>query len=299
MARALKRDEQFDERFLRKLDYLHIMSKKIAAGAARAQRKTQIVGSGLEFADHRSYNPGDDMRNIDWKVYGRTNKLFLKLFEEEEDLYIYFLLDTSASMTLGKAPTKWDYAKSLAAALGYIGLSNLDRVSLIPFSSKLTGRLPPTRGKAQIFKIFDFLSGVEPGQQTSLQEAFKTFVAQNKRRGIACVISDFYDPTGFEEGLNYLRYYKFDPIVLHLFDERELNPRINGEMQLVDCETGEVKEITITEAMIKRYREVWLEYCEELEEYCRKRDILYFRAPVQLEFDELVLRVFRAGGFLG
>lgn len=294
-----KRDDQFDERFLRKLDYLYIMSKKIAAGAARAQRKTQIVGSGLEFADHRSYSPGDDMRNIDWKVFGRTNKLFLKLFEEEEDLYIYFLLDTSRSMTLGKAPTKWDYAKSCAAALGYIGLANLDRVSIIPFSSRLDGRMPPTRGKTQIFKIFDFLSAVEPGQQTSLKDAFKTFVAQNKRRGIACVISDFYDPTGFEDGMNYLRYYKFDPIVIHLFDERELNPKLNGELQLVDCETGEVREITITEGMLKRYREVWNEYCQELEEYCSKRNILYFRAPVQLPFDELVLRVFRAGGFLG
>lgn len=293
-----RRDAQFDERFLRKLDYLYIMSKKIASGATRAQRKTRIVGSGLEFADHRNYSPGDDMRNIDWKVFGRTNKLFLKLFEEEEDLYIYFLLDTSRSMTLGKAPTKWDYAKSCAAALGYIGLSNLDRVSIIPFSAKLEGRMPPTRGKTQIFKIFDFLSNAEPGSQTSLADAFKNFVAQNKRRGIACVISDFYDPTGFEQGLNYLRYHKFEPIIIHLYDERELDPKLNGELQLVDCETGEVREIMITPELMKRYREVWQTYCEELETYCSKRDMLYFRAPVQTPFDELVLRVFRAGGFL-
>jgi len=294
-----RRDEQFDERFLRKLEYLHIMSKKIAAGQARAQRKTRIVGSGLEFADHRNYSPGDDMRNIDWKVYGRTNKLFLKLFEEEEDLYIYFLLDTSKSMTLGFEPTKWDYAKQCAAALGYIGLSNLDRVSIIPFSSRLDGRMPPTRGKAQIFKIFDFLSSVEPGEQTSLGDAFKTFVAQNKRRGIAVVISDFYDPTGFEKGLNYLRYHKFDPIVLHVFDDRELDPSLHGELQLVDCETGEVREITVTEGILKRYRQVWEKFCDEIDTYCSKRDILYFRVPIQVPFDELVLRVFRAGGFLG
>lgn len=296
---ARERDAQFDEKFLRRLEYLHIMSKKIASGAARAQRKTRIVGSGLEFADHRSYTPGDDMRNIDWKVYGRTNKLFLKLYEEEEDLYIYFLLDTSLSMTLGYEPTKWDYAKRCAAALGYIGLSNLDRVSIIPFSSKLDGRMPPTRGKKQIFKIFDFLSTVEPGAHTSLEDAFKTFVAQNKRRGIAVVISDFYDPTGFEKGLNYLRYYKFDPIILHVFDERELDPKMHGELQLVDCETGAVREVTVTPAILKRYKQVWEAFCERLETYCSKRDILYFRVPVQVPFDELVLRVFRAGGFLG
>lgn len=294
-----RRDEQFDERFLRKLEYLYIMSKKIASGQARAQRKTRTVGSGLEFADHRNYSPGDDMRNIDWKVFGRTNKLFLKLFEEEEDLYIYFLLDTSKSMTLGRGPTKWDYAKQCAAALGYIGLSNLDRVSIIPFSSKLDGRMPPTRGKKQIFKIFDFLSAVEPGAQTSLGDAFKTFVAQNKRRGIAVVISDFYDPTGFEEGLNFLRYHKFSPIVIHLFDERELDPALQGELQLVDCETGDVREVTVTPGLLERYKQVWGKFCDELETYCSKRDILYFRVPVQTPFDELVLRIFRAGGFLG
>ena len=292
-----KRDAQFDEKFLRKLDYLYIMSKKIASGATRAQRKTRIVGSGLEFADHRDYSPGDEMRNIDWKVYGRTNKLFLKLFEEEEDLYIYFLVDVSQSMALG-SPTKWDYAKRTAAALSYIGLSNLDRVSIIPFSSKLDGRMPPTRGKAQIFKVFDFLSNVEPGRHTSLGDAFKTFVSQHKRRGIACVISDFYDPTGFEQGLNFLRYHKFEPIIIHLFDERELDPQLQGELQLVDCETGEVREITVTPQILKRYRQVWQDFCDELEGYCTKRDILYFRAPIQQPFDELVLRVFRAGGFL-
>lgn len=291
------RDAQFDEKFLRRLEYLYIMSKKIASGQARAQRKTQIVGSGLEFADHRNYSPGDDMRNLDWKVFGRTGKLFLKLFEEEEDLHIYFLVDCSASMHLG-TPDKLSYAKSIAAALAYIGLSNMDRVCIIPFSSRLDGRMPPTRGKAQIFKIFDFLSSIEVGQHTSLQEAFRTFVTQNKRRGVVCVLSDFYDPTGFEEGLNFLRYHRFDPIMIHIFDERELNPTLAGEMQLVDCETGEVREVTVTESILRRYRQVWQDFCDELEGYCSQRDILYFRVPIQLPFDELVLRIFRAGGFL-
>ena len=296
MAKA-KRDAQFDESFLRKLEYLYIMSKKIMAGGARAQRKTRLVGSGLEFADFRNYSPGDDMRNIDWRVYGRTNKLFLKLFEEEEDLYIYFLIDASKSMALGEK-TKLDYAKRAAAALSYIGLSNLDRVSIIPFSGKLDGRMPPTRGKKQIFKIFDFLSTITPENHTSLKDAFKTFVAQNKRRGVAVVLTDFYDPDGFEEGLNFLRYHKFDPIIIQIYDERELDPKISGELQLVDCESGEVRELTITPQLLKRYRQVWEEFCEEVEAYCSKRNILYFRVPIQVPFDELILRVFRAGGFV-
>lgn len=297
MAASATKDGQFDEAFLAKLEYLYIVSQKIVSGRLRAERKTRIVGSGLEFADYRNYSHGDDLRNIDWRIFGRTEKLFLKLFEEEEDLHIYFLLDSSRSMTLG-TPDKWSYAKQVAAALGYIGLSNLDRVSIIPFSSQLDGRLPPSRGRSQIFKIFDFLNSLEPGRQTSLRDAFRTFVTQNKRRGMAVVISDFYDPRGFEEGLNFLRYHKFEPLVVHLYDERELDVSFRGDLQLVDCETGEVADITVTAAMMREYKKAFDAYCEQLEDYCVKRDILYFRAPIQIPFDELILRVFRAGGFL-
>lgn len=290
-------DEQFDEGFLKKLDYLYIMSQKIVAGQARAERKTRIVGSGLEFADFRNYTPGDDLKNIDWKIYGRSEKLFLRLYEEEEDLYIYFLVDCSRSMKLGDL-NKWNFAKKVVAALGYIGLSNMDRVSIIPFSSQLDGRLPPSRGKAQIFKIFEFLSNLDAGKQTSLKDAFKTFVTQNKRRGMAVVISDFYDPTGFEEGLNFLRYHKFEPLVIHLFDEREMSASFRGDLQLVDCETGEVAELTVTDGMMKQYLKAWQTMCDTLQEYCVKRQILYFRTPIQEEFDELILKIFRAGGFL-
>ncbi len=289
--------EKFDEAFLKKLEYLYIISRKIAAGAQRAERKKRIVGSGLEFADFRSYSPGDDLRNIDWKIFGRTEKLFLKLFEEEEDLYIYFLVDSSRSMSLG-TPSKWNYARQLAAALAYIGLSNFDRISIIPFSSGLDGRLPPSRGKAQIFKVFEFLNGLDSGNQTSLQDAFKTFVSQNKRRGIAVVISDFYDPAGFEEGLNLLRYHRFEPLVIQTIDERELDPKILGDLQLVDCETGMVTDITVTPGLKKEYIKAFEKMCSNIEDYCVKRQILYFKAPIQTPFDELILRIFRAGGFL-
>src|SRR5690606_27652253 len=132
----------FDESFLNKIEYLYIVSKKIFAGKLRAERKTRKVASGIEFADHRGYAPGDDFRYLDWKIYARTQKLLLRLFEEEEDLYIYFLVDTSDSMLLG-TPRKIDYGKKVAAALAYIGLSNMDRVCIVPFNAKATGRLPP------------------------------------------------------------------------------------------------------------------------------------------------------------
>src|SRR5690554_6616526 len=139
--------EKFDEAFLTKHEYLYIMSKKIVSGSARAERKKRLVGSGIEFADHRPDSAGDEFRTLDWKIYGRTEKLFLRLFEEEEDLYIYFLIDSSRSMQFGLT-NKWQYAKQVAAVLGYIGLSNFDRVSIIFFSSQLDGRMPSVRGRA-------------------------------------------------------------------------------------------------------------------------------------------------------
>lgn len=296
-AKDSKKDSDFDEEFLKKLDYLYIVSQKMAAGQFRAKRRTKLVGSGIDFADHRAYTPGDDMRNLDWKVYRRSEKLFVKLFEEEEDLHIYFLVDTSASMHLG-SPNKWRLARQVTAALSYIGLSNMDRVSVVPFSSKLEGRLPPSRGKAQIFKVFNFLDRQDRGEQTTMQEAFKKFVAQNKRSGLVVVISDFYDPNGFEDALNVLRYHRFEPLVIQLFDRREMEIAVQGELELVDCETGEVRQVTITPAMVRAYQEIFEEFSQELQTYCTKRQILYFRAPLQESFEDLVLRIFRAGGFL-
>jgi uncharacterized protein (DUF58 family) len=287
----------FDEEFLRKMEYLYIVSQKIFGGQYRAQRKTKKVADGIEFADYRDYNPGDDLRYIDWNIFSRTEKLVLRLFEEEEDLFVYFLLDTSRSMTLG-SPRKLDYAKRLIASLAYIALSNLDNVSVVPFSGAVAGRLPPTRGKAQIFKVLQYLQRVGEGQQTEMRESFKTFAAQNPRRGVAVVVSDFYDPDGYADALNALRYQKFEVYVLHLFDDMELRPELRGDIELMDCETGEVRSVTVTPRLLQQYAQMHRAYCDEIEDFCLKRRMLYFRTPIQIPFDELVLRVFRAGGFL-
>lgn len=153
--------ELFDEGFLKKLEYLHIVSRKLFTGRTRAERRSRKVGSGIEFADHRDYAPGDDFRYLDWNIYGRMGKLLLRLFEEEEDLHIYFLLDISDSMAMG-APSKVHYGMRVAAALCYVGLANLDRVSVTTFADGLRDRLPPARGKGRIFKVLDFLRAVTP-----------------------------------------------------------------------------------------------------------------------------------------
>jgi uncharacterized protein (DUF58 family) len=287
----------FDEQFLKKLEYLHVVSRKVFSGRIRSERKTRKVGSGIEFADHRRYTWGDDFRYIDWNVYGRVDRLLLRLFEEEEDLHIYILLDCSESMRIGD-PAKLHYAMQVAAALAYIGLANLDRVAILPFSDRIHGRLPPARGKGRIFKVFDFLRGIELGGQTALAPVLSKFVHQNKRRGLAVLISDFYDPSGFEEGINALRYNKFEPFVLQVFDQKEAAPTLHGDLTLVDCETGESKEVTISKSLLEAYRREHERFCAELSDFCTSRAIPYFRTHTQVPFDELVLRIFRQGGFL-
>lgn len=297
-ARAADRSKLFDEGFLKKLEYLHMVSRKVFTGNLRAERRTRKVGSGIEFADHRTYARGDDFRYIDWNVYGRVDKLLLRLFEEEEDLHIYILVDCSDSMAIGSPLPKMHYAMQVGAALTYVGLANLDRVAIVPFSNRLLGRLPPARGKNRIFRVFEFLRTVEIGGTTDLADCMKTFVAQHKRRGLAVLISDFYDPRGFEEGINTLRYNRFEPFVLQCYDRKEASPELHGDLALVDCETGETKEVTISRSLLEAYKREHERYCKDLELFCTGRAVPFFRTHTQIPFDELVLKIFRSGGFL-
>ncbi|MEZ4359326.1 MAG: DUF58 domain-containing protein [Kofleriaceae bacterium] len=296
-ARVVDRSKLFDERFLKTLEHLHMVARKVFSGNLRAERRTRKVGSGIEFADHRTYARGDDFRYIDWNLYGRLDRLLLRLFEEEEDLHIYILVDVSDSMAIG-APPKLHYAMQVGAALSYVGLANLDRVAIIPFSDRLIGRLPPSRGKNRIFRVFEFLRTCELGGQTQLAECMKAFVAQNKRRGMAVLISDFYDPDGFEQGLNTLRYNKFEPFVLQVYDPREASPALHGDLTLVDCETGDAREVTVSKSLLEAYRQEHERYCGELAQFCTARALPFFRTHTGIPFDELVLKIFRSGGFL-
>src|SRR5262249_39301160 len=272
---------EFDEQFLKKLEYLYVVAKKVFVGRIRAERRSRKTGSGVEFADHRNYTAGDDLRYLDWSVYGRLDKLLLRLFEEEEDLHIYLLIDASASM---RANGKLDFAERLCAALAYIGLAKLGRVSVVPFGGGAHDRLPPSRGKGQIFKVFQFLSALEPTGPTELSRALESFVHQTKRRGLCIVVSDFYDPAGYEEGLNLLRYHRFEPTVLQVWSDAEARPRLVGDLEIVDVESGEAREVTVTERQLAAFARAHAEYCARLEAFCAARAIPYYRADVATPF---------------
>ncbi|MBI1928661.1 DUF58 domain-containing protein [Candidatus Poribacteria bacterium] len=287
----------FDSEFLKKLEYLYIVSKKLFAGRMKAERRSTRRGVSVEFADYRNYTPGDDFRYIDWNAFARLDELLLKLYEEKEDLHIYFLVDASRSMTYGE-PQKLLYAKRVAAALAYIGLSNLDRVSITAFTDSALNRLPSTRGKGKIFTLLDFLDRINGSGETNLEQSFRNFVHTTKRRGLIVLISDLFDPQGVTNGLNILKFQKHDLFVVHIIDETEEHPDLLGDLHLVDVETDRVRRVTINESRLKRYEALFQQFCEGVERYCIQREIGLVRTTTQLPFDELILRIFRMGGFV-
>ncbi len=287
----------FDDEFQRKLEMLALVSRRVFAGRLRAERRSKKKGSGIEFADHRDYVPGDDFRSVDWNVYQRFGRLLVRLYEEEEDLSIYLIVDCSSSMGFGNQ-RKFDQARRLCAALAYVGLANLDRVTIVGVNDAVTSRMPTTRGKDRIFRVFEFLSQLEPRGVTDLGTALKTFVAQHKRRGLAVLFSDMYDPAGFEAGINMLRFNKFEPYVVEIIDPAESRPALKGDVRIYDCETGEERELTVTESMLDKMQQAAAAYRAGIERFCTQKQVPYFPADVNTPFDELVLRVFRRGGFL-
>lgn len=286
----------FDEDFMRKLEYLALVSKRFS-GQLKAERRARQLGSGLEFADYRGYVPGDDFRYLDWKTYLRLDRLLLRLYEEEQDLPIYMFVDSSRSMAYG-APAKIDYARKVAAALTYVGLANLDRVTGIAYSDGIRSQLSPQRGKHQIFRVFQFLSEIEASGETDGKEAFKVFCTGNRRKGLAVIISDFLDPHGFEAGLNMLRYYKHDIFAIHVVAHEDMEPEMRGQIQLVDAESNEAREITITPELVQAYRQEMLRYSEAIQRHCLKYRLGYVRTVTSFPFEDLILDVFRQGRFL-
>jgi uncharacterized protein (DUF58 family) len=296
----------FDSAFLSKLEQLYLLSKKLFRGEHHAERKSRQTGSSLEFADYRNYTPGDDLRSIDWNIYGRLDRLFIKLFEQEQDLHIYFLVDASGSMrwqpesgpsTINSQPsTKFDQARKIAASLAYIGLANLDRVNIHYFGANLIGDMGLSRGKSQFHKVLEFLRrSPEAEGATSLLPSLRTFAARMKRRGLVFVISDFFDPAGYEEALGILRYNHFDLHLIQVLEPSELNPTQTGDLRLVEAESGEAFEVTANDSLLRQYRAEVARFLTGLNTFCTERGIGYAQALTDVPFEDLVLRVLRDG----
>src|SRR5439155_14648467 len=195
---------------------------------------TMQLGTGVEFSDHREYNPGDDYRYLDWNLFARLNQLLLKRFQEEEDLHVYFLLDCSRSMAFGDPP-KFDFARQVAAALAYIALADLDRISVTAFADDIVADYPLTRGKGRVLSLLKFLENLPArGTNTDLARVVSGFVHRSQRRGLVIVVSDLYDPNGFERGLDLLRHRRYEPHVVQIHDRAEADPNMLGDLELID-----------------------------------------------------------------
>lgn len=286
----------FDSDFLKQLEYLSLVSRRVFRGSLLAQRRTLQFGAGIEFADHREYTAGDDLRYLDWNIYARHGDLLLKRFQEEEDLHVYFLLDCSRSMGFGE-PAKFDLARQVTAALAYIALADLDRVAVIAFADRIVADFRLTRGKARILSLLDFLERLElQGTDTDLSAAATEFVRRRQRIGLAVVVSDLFAPGGFESGLDLLRHRRYEPHVVQLHDPREARPEMLGDVELYDIENGRTRKVTVTERALRTYRRLFDEHQQSVARYCRNYGLDCSQATTEVRFNDLILRMMRAAG---
>jgi uncharacterized protein (DUF58 family) len=279
----------FSNAFLLQLERLSFISKRTHLGRVKGERKSPRRGSSVEFADYRPYEIGDDLRYVDWNAFGRLNRLYLKVFVDEEDLCVHLVLDGSASMDFG-TPNKFQYGMRLAAALAFVGFTNLERVGVAVFRDRVSEGWLPTRGRNQYLPVAEFLTGVVPAGPTRFNDAVAQYAMRAKDTGLAIVISDFLDPDGYEAGLRALLERRFDVHVVHLLAREELSPAFGGDLELVDVETGDVREVSIDAETLRAYDRQLATFLAGVEGFCRAREINYVRVATDMPLEDLLLR---------
>ncbi len=283
--------------FLQKLETLSLVSRRRFRGLQRGDRRSTARGRGVEFDDHRAYHPGDDYRYIDWNVVSRLDRLFVKMFSEEEDLDVSLLVDTSRSMAAGDPP-KLRLATQLAAAIGYIGLVNLDRVGVTAFASTNAARLDRLRGRSRAFDLLEFLERLEPAGDTDLGLALRRHLATSRRRGLLILLSDLFDPRGYEPGLLLCRHHRVQTFLIHVLAEEELAPRLAGDLRLVDVETHQAVDVTVDAEALRAYAAARDAFFHGIERFCFRHGIDYLRTTSSVPVETLALRWLRQGGLL-
>jgi uncharacterized protein (DUF58 family) len=284
-------DLLFDEAFLRRLEQLELASRRLTAGRMKGERRSVRRGQSVEFADYRNYSAGDDLRQLDWNVYARLERLFIKLFVEEEDVTVHVLVDASRSMDFGD-PNKLTFARRAAGALAYLGLAHLDRVSVAFLGEGRAINLRPLRGKARVFEVFRFLSEPRPERLTGLAAAARDYAGKLRGRGPLILVSDLLDP-GYLEALRDLAGTRCQLSVLHVLAPEELDPEVPPDARLVDNETGQGIEVTGDDDLVDRYRTRLGEWQEELAEFCARRGGAYVSVPSDLDLADLLFDVLR------
>jgi uncharacterized protein (DUF58 family) len=283
--------------FLRRLESLELVSRRVMAGRLQGDRLSKRKGRGSEFADFRPYSIGDDLRFLDWNLFGRLDKLFLRLFLEEEDLHVHLLVDVSRSMEFGD-PSKFRVAKQIAAALGFVGLVNMDRVTVQTVGGAQHLKSPQFRGRAALWRMIHFLARLETAPAGDFNRSLRTVSMQVRGRCVAIILSDFLDKAGYTDGLRYLAARNLDIYAIQILSQEEIDPPWTGDLQLTDLEDGDTAEVTITAPLLQRYRQTLNAFRSQLHRYCLQRGISYLFTSNQVPFEQLVLGYLRNRGLV-
>ncbi len=280
-----------------RLERLHLATRKVFHGRFKGERRSRRKGQSVEFADYRDYVPGDDLRFIDWNGYARLDRLYLKLFLEEEDIHFYLLLDASESMNFGQ-PTKLQWAVRLAAALGFVGLVRGDRVSVHVLRGSRVEASPPLRGRVSVPRLVEFLEQVAPGGPTDLAQALKRFALASSGKGIVVLVSDLLDKSGYEDALRALLARELDIYLVHVLSQEELDPELSGDLRLIDAEDADVAEVTVTVGLLRRYKQTVENFRRGARIFCTRRGIAYLGVDNTAAMEKVVLRHLRQRGLV-
>lgn len=284
-------------KLLRQLEQFQLLAQRRAKSAARGERRSRARGQSVEFADYRTYVAGDDFRYLDWNLYGRLERLFVKLYEEERELPVRIFLDASESMTFGQ-PRKFDFARQVAAAVGYVALCGFDRVSVIAFpdqpeQSAVRGALRSVRGRKSALEFFRNITQLSAAGSVNLNEALRRAALEARQAGVAVVLSDFLDPAGYEKGLEALVGRGFQVNAVQILSPEELNPSTYGDLKLVDAESGSIQEVTFGKYRLKSYQQTVQNFCQRLREFCQSRGMRFFMASSGTPLEQLLLQQLR------
>ena len=303
-------DDLVSSELISKLTRVDLASRKLFAGRMKGERRSKKRGESVEFADHRPYVRGDDLRHIDWNIYGRLDRLFMKLFLEEEDLSLHLVIDSSASMECG-TPDKFNFIQRAAAAMAYVGLVNYNRVTLTAMgehepdengevrdSGGILSTLRNLRGRRRVREMGDWLCRLEPYGAGNFTDAARRIALTRQGKGVMVIFSDFFYKEGYEKGLRYLVGRGYDLVVIQVLSPQEVEPDIGGDLRLRDVEDGDAAEVTISGPLLKRYKANLAAYCKQLHEFCVRREITFITVQSDVAMDTLLLDYLRARGVL-
>ncbi len=294
---ALDLQAPFDPTFLARLEKLHLCSRRVFSGRINAKHVSRKLGTGTEFIDHRPYAAGDDLRLLDWNVYGRTDKLYTKLYRQEEDRNLFFLVDVSGSMAVESE--KFDFTRKLAAAIAYIGLYEMDRVFLMGFSEGITVSRPVLRGRRAVVEALRFLARLKAGGRTDFRKVGRDFTAMHgAKEGMVLIFSDFLDLEGVVPALDVLFSQGFEVLALQVVTPAELDPRILGEWRMANAEGGRPYTVHLTRRTLARYRRSMAEHGAQLRRHVFARRGGFIRAITSTPLEDMVLTELRAGNLL-